>query len=403
MKSKRQLFFEHVAQTSIDPLAFEIDRAEGIFLYGADGKKYVDLVSGVSVSNVGHHHPKVVQAVKDQAERYMHLMVYGEMVQSPQVEYAQLLASHLPKNHNSIYFVNSGSEAIEGALKLAKRATGRHQIVAFKNAYHGGTHGALSILGNESLKQSFRPLLPGITHLDFNVIDQLKYITCETACVVIEPIQAEAGIIVPDYEYMQALRTRCDEVGALLVFDEIQTGFGRTGRIFAGEHFSIEPDIMAIAKSMGGGMPLGGFTASRELLSLLTHNPALGHITTFGGHPVSCAAAKASLEVILNENLIENAVEMGTLFRQYLTHPRVNEIRGLGLFLAVELNDIFIPNFMKFAAENGVIFDPFLFNSTAFRIAPPLIINRDQVEIISHTLNDLIERFINIKRNNKVS
>jgi acetylornithine/succinyldiaminopimelate/putrescine aminotransferase len=397
MKSNRQLFFEHVAQTSTDPLAIEIERAEGIFLYGPDGEKYVDLVSGVSVSNVGHNHPKVVQAVKDQAERYMHLMVYGEMVQSPQVEYAQLLSSHLPENHDSIYFVNSGSEAIEGALKLAKRATGRHQIVAFKNAYHGGTHGALSILGNESLKQSFRPLLPGINHLDFNVIEQLDHISSNVACVVVEPIQAEAGIIVPDKAYMQALRKRCDDVGALLVFDEIQTGFGRTGSIFASEYFGVTPDIMAIAKGMGGGMPLGGITASNELLKLFTHNPALGHITTFGGHPVSCAAAKASLEVIINEKLVENAKEMGVLFKNKISHPKVKGIRGLGLFLAVELDGIFIPDFMKFAADNGVIFDPFLFNTTAFRIAPPLIINENQVNSISNTLSELIEKFINRK------
>ncbi|PLX16402.1 MAG: aspartate aminotransferase family protein [Salinivirgaceae bacterium] len=397
MKSNRQLFFEHVAQTSTDPLAIEIERAEGIFLYAPDGKQYVDLVSGVSVSNVGHHHPKVVQAVKDQADRYMHLMVYGEMVQSPQVEYAQLLSGYLPKSHTSIYFVNSGSEAIEGALKLAKRATGRSNIVAFKNAYHGGTHGALSILGHESLKQSFRPLLPGITHLDFNVASQLENITTETACVVIEPVQAEAGIIVPDANYMKALRNRCDEVGALLVFDEIQTGFGRTGKLFASEHFQIEPDIMAIAKGMGGGMPLGGFTASAELMKLLTSNPMLGHITTFGGHPVSCAAAKAALQVILDNSLVDHAVEMGNLFRKHLTHNRIEEIRGLGLFLAVELKDIFIPDFMKFAAENGVIFDPFLFNSTAFRIAPPLIINKEEVLQISVLLNELIDKFINKK------
>jgi acetylornithine/succinyldiaminopimelate/putrescine aminotransferase len=397
MKSNRQLFFEHVAQTSTDPLAIEIERAEGIFLYAPDGKQYVDLVSGVSVSNVGHHHPKVIQAVKDQADRYMHLMVYGEMVQSPQVEYAQLLSKYLPESHNSIYFVNSGSEAIEGALKLAKRATGRSNIVAFKNAYHGGTHGALSILGHESLKQSFRPLLPGVTHLDFNDVRHLEQINTETACVVVEPVQAEAGIIVPEVSYMKALRKRCDEVGALLVFDEIQTGFGRTGKIFAAEHFQIEADIIAIAKAMGGGMPLGGFTASGDLMKLLTHNPALGHITTFGGHPVSCAAAKAALEVIIDDNLVQNAVEMGNLFRNQLKHSRIESIRGLGLFLAVELKDIFIPDFMKFAADNGVIFDPFLFNSKAFRIAPPLIISKQEVLDVSTLLNELIDKFINKK------
>ncbi|WP_462279695.1 aspartate aminotransferase family protein [Salinivirga cyanobacteriivorans] len=395
MLSHRQLFFEHVAQTSTDPLALEIESAEGIYLYASDGKKYVDLVSGVSVSNVGHAHPEVVKAVQNQAAKHMHLMVYGEMIQSPQVRYAELLTSELAAQLNTVYYVNSGSEAIEGAMKLAKRATGRPGVVAFRNAYHGGTQGALSILGDEVLKNAFRPLLPGITHLNFNVPEELSKIDKTTACVVVEPVQAEAGIIVPDTSYMQQLRARCDEVGALLIFDEIQTGFGRTGKLFAHEHYDVVPDIMTIAKSMGGGMPIGAFVADKQLMNQLTYNPALGHITTFGGHPVSCAAALASLEIILRDELTQRANEVGNIFRQKMKHPRIKDVRGKGLFLAVDLDDVFIPDFMKYAAENGIIFDPFLFNSEAFRIAPPLIITNEQATEIAEKLLGLIDTFVN--------
>ena len=395
MLSHRQLFFEHVAQTSSDPLAIEIESAEGIYLKASDGKKYVDLVSGVSVSNVGHAHPEVVKAVQNQAAKHMHLMVYGEMIQSPQVRYAELLTSKLAAQLNTVYYVNSGSEAIEGAMKLAKRATGRSGVVAFRNAYHGGTQGALSILGNEQLKNAFRPLLPGITHLNFNVPEELLKIDENTACVVVEPVQAEAGIIVPDTSYMQQLRDRCDEVGALLIFDEIQTGFGRTGKLFAHEYYDVVPDIMTIAKSMGGGMPIGAFVADKQLMNQLTFNPALGHITTFGGHPVSCAAALASLEIILRDELTQRANEVGDIFRQKMNHARIKDVRGKGLFLAVDLENVFIPDFMKYAAENGIIFDPFLFNSEAFRIAPPLIITNEQATEIAEKLLGLIDAFVN--------
>ncbi len=394
MLSNRQLFYEHVAQTSTDSLGLEIASAQGIFLHATDGKKYIDLVSGVSVSNVGHAHPEVVRAVQEQAEKHMHLMVYGEMIQKPQVRYAELLTLKLHSSLNTVYFVNSGSEAIEGAMKLAKRATGRSRVVAFNNAYHGGTQGALSILGNEQLKNAFRPLLPGIVHLNFNNTEELSLIDETTACVIIEPIQAEAGIIEPETQYLQALRKRCDEVGAILIFDEIQTGFGRTGKLFAQEHYGVTPDIMTIAKSMGGGMPIGAFVADKHLMNQLTYNPALGHITTFGGHPVSCAAALASLKVILREQLTRRAIEVGDIFRQKMKHPRIKGMRGKGLFLAVELDDVFIPGFMKFAAENGIIFDPFLFNADAFRIAPPLIISNEQAVEIAHKLVFLIDEFV---------
>ncbi|MDA3868305.1 MAG: aminotransferase class III-fold pyridoxal phosphate-dependent enzyme [Salinivirgaceae bacterium] len=393
-KSNRQLFFEHVAQTTTEPLSIEIERAEGIYMYGPEGQKYIDLVSGVSVSNVGHCHPQVVQAVQQQAAKYMHLMVYGEMIQAPQVQYAGLLAEQLDPSLNSVYFVNSGSEAVEGALKLAKRATGRSTIVAFQNAYHGGTHGALSILGNESLKNAFRPLLPGITHLPFNDFHSLKQIDSTTACVIVEPIQAEAGIILPEDGFLSALRKRCDEVGALLIFDEIQTGFGRIGELFAHQKYNVVPDIMTIAKGMGGGMPLGAFVAQNQLMSLLTHNPALGHITTFGGHPVSCAAAKAALEVTLFEKLVDNARHRGMQFAHLLEHHRIRSVRGSGLFLAVELDNINIPEFMGFAARNGVVFDPFLFNSTAFRIAPPLVITEQEVNLVAAKILDLLDGFV---------
>lgn len=379
-KSHREIFFEHVAQTSQSPLGIEIERAEGIYLYGSDNKRYIDLVSGVSVSNVGHCNPAVVEAVQNQAAKYMHLMVYGEMIQAPQVEYAQLLTSFLPQTLNSVYFVNSGSEAIEGALKLAKRVTGRPNIVAFKNAYHGGTHGALSVLGSETLKAAFRPLLPGITHISFNQLSDLSVIDNKTACVVVEPIQAEAGVIMPDVGFLESLHKRCLETGALLIFDEVQTGFGRTGSLFAFEQCSVVPDIIVLAKAMGGGMPLGAFVASHKLMNQLTFNPILGHITTFGGHPVSCAAALASLKYIVDENVVENVRLRSEQFKQLLQHKKIVGVRGGGLLLAIDLDSVFILDFMQHAVQCGFIIDPFLFHESAFRIAPPLVITEKEVE-----------------------
>ncbi len=378
--NQRELFFAHVGQTSQSPLGLEIERAEGIYLYDKTGKSYIDLMSGVSVSNIGHRHPKVIEAIKTQADKYLHLMVYGEYIQSPQVQLAKLLSDVLPSKIDSIYFVNSGSEAVEGALKLAKRATGRFNIVSCKNAYHGGTHGALSVMGNEHMRNNFRPLLPGVRQIDFNVAEQLSAVDSTTACFLIEPIQAEGGIVVPSKEYMKLVRQRCNETGTILIFDEIQTGFGRTGTMFATDYFETTPDIICMAKAMGGGMPIGAFAAAKEVMNLLTFNPTLGHITTFGGHPVSCAAAHASLSVIIEEKLAEKSIGKGKLFVELLKHPTIKQIRGIGLFLSVDLiNDIDVFELMKQAMKQGIMIDPFLFYPNAFRIAPPLTITDDQI------------------------
>jgi acetylornithine/succinyldiaminopimelate/putrescine aminotransferase len=380
MISHRQLFLQHVGQTSDSPLELEIERAQGIYIYDTNKKSYIDLISGVSVSNVGHVHPKVVKAVQEQAEKYMHLMVYGEYIQSPQVEYAEKLSKLIPETLNSTYFVNSGSEAIEGALKLAKRYTGRSEIISYVDAYHGSTHGALSVMGNEEFKNSFRPLLPNVSHIRFNNEEDLLHITNKTACVLIEPIQGEAGICVPENNYLQKLRDRCTEVGALLIFDEIQTGFGRTGSLFAMQEFNVTPDIMTIAKGMGGGMPIGAFVSSNEIMSCFKTNPILGHITTFGGHPVSCAAAIASLDVLIDENLIADVKRKGELFKKNLNHAAIKEIRGIGLFMAIELKDFDqVKSVIDRAVEKGLVTDWFLFHDSAFRIAPPLIISDDEI------------------------
>lgn len=382
MLTQRQLFFEHVALPSLFPMGLEIVSAEGIYMYGSDGTRYTDLVSGVCVTNLGHRHPAIVQAVKDQVDKYMHLMVYGEFIQSPQVKLAQLLTQMLPPSLNSVYFVNSGSEAVEGALKLAKRITGRSRLVGFTNSYHGGTHGAYSMLGNEQLKNAYRPLLPDIEFLRFNNWDDLKRIDDKTACVLAEPVQAEAGIIVPDQEYMMALRQRCSETGTLLIFDEIQTGFGRTGKLFCFEHYGIIPDIICMAKGMGGGMPIGAFVADKKLMLAFTSNPDFGHITTFGGHPVSAAAALANLQVLTeNPELIAEADEKGAQFEQTLSpHPAVVRVRRKGLLMSIELNSTETnARAMKLLLDEGLITDPFFFMPQAFRIAPPLIITRQQI------------------------
>lgn len=389
MLTQRQLFFQHLALPSAHPLALEIVKAEGIYLFDVNGKKYIDLVSGVSVSNTGHRHPKIVEAIKNQLDKYLHLMVYGKYIQSPQVELAKKLSDHLPENLNSTYFVNSGSEAIEGTLKLAKRYTGRTGIIAFKNAYHGGTHGALSILGNEEMKYAFRPLLPDIQFLDFNNIEQLNRINEKTACVVIEPIQAEAGIILPENDFLKKLRKRCDETNTLLIFDEIQVGFGRTGKLFCFENYGITPDILCLAKGMGGGMPIGAFISSKEIMSSLTFNPELGHITTFGGHPVCCAAALANLKLLTESDIIDNVNKKGDFFRKNLSgHPAVKEIRQKGLMMAVELqNEQQVNKLLKLFIENGLVVDQFLFNPTSFRIAPPLTVSEKEVKEICQIIN----------------
>ncbi len=383
--TNRQLFYQHLAIPADVPDALEIVKAEGIYLYDIDGNRFTDLVSGVSVSNIGHRHPKVVEAIKNQLDQYLHLMVYGKYIQSPQVKLARKLAGQLPDSLDSVFFVNSGSEAIEGALKLAKRINGRSEIIAFKNAYHGSTHGALSVLGNEEMKNAYRPLLPDIRFLNFNNENELDQITDQTACVIIEPIQAEAGIIIPDKSYLKALRRQCNKTGTILIFDEVQMGFGRTGKLFAFENFDIVPDILCLAKGMGGGMPIGAFVSSSSYMNLLTHNPALGHITTFGGHPVSCAAALASLEVILEEGLHKKAEKKGQLFVELLkNHPTVKSIRQIGLMLAVDLKPAYsVSKLVKILQKNKLIVDQFLFNSSSFRIAPPLTITEQEIREVS--------------------
>jgi len=390
---QRQLFLQHVAQTSPAPIGLEPERAEGMYIYTKDERRYMDLIAGISVSNVGHCHPKIVAAVQEQAAKYMHLMVYGEYIQSPQVLFAQALTKLLPSSLNTVYFVNSGSEANEGALKLAKRATGRTEIISFVNAYHGSSHGALSVIGDESFRNSFRPLLPDVRHLRFNSFDDLQQITNRTACVLIEPIQGEAGVRVPQNNFLQALQNRCKEVGALLIFDEVQTGFGRTGEWFASLRYGVTPDIITFAKGMGGGMPIGAFVASQELMTVLQTNPILGHITTFGGHPVSCAAALASLNVLQDENLIAKVEEKSALFKQLLKHKLIKEIRGEGLLLAVELGDAaLVQKVIASILQKGIIVDWFLFCDTALRIAPPLIISPTEIrEACGTILNAMTE------------
>ncbi len=395
MISQKTLFLQHVGQTSPCPLALEIVKAEGIYIYDISGKKYIDLVSGVSVSNVGHCNPKVVNAVKNQADKYMHLMVYGEYVQEPQVKFAQKIIENTPENFESVYFVNSGSESIEGAMKLAKRYTGRREMLAFENAYHGSTHGALSIYGGKELNKAVQPLLPEVDFMKFNDVSTLDKITDKTACVIMEVIQAEGGIINADVDFLKSVRKRCDEVGALLVFDEIQTGFGRTGKLFAFEHYGVIPDILCIAKGMGGGMPIGAFVASKEIMDTLTVNPALGHITTFGGHPVSCAAGLAALEVVLDEDLQELANAKGDKLRKALKHTAIDHIRGKGLFLAVELKSQYdVDEFLNKCLEVGLVFDLFLFNRTSFRIAPPLTVTDAEIEIINSKLLEALNSII---------
>ena len=378
MLTNRQLFLLHMGQTSSSPLLVEVEKAQGSIMYGPDGRKYIDLISGVSVSNTGHRHPKVIEAIRKQLDSYLHLMVYGEMIQSPQVRFAEHLSSLLPDCLNVCYFVNSGSEAVEGAMKLARKYTRRSRIISFKNAYHGSTCGALSIQGSEFYKNAFRPLLPDTLQIGFNDFDSLESIDEHTACVIVEPVQAEAGVIYPESGFLQEIRNRCSNKGALLVFDEVQTGFGRIGKMFAIDRFGVVPDILVLAKAIGGGMPLGAFISSGEIMAVLSNNPQLGHITTFGGHPVCCAAGLASLEVIIEENLSEECIRKSGLIKKTLVHPLIHEVRGEGLLLAVEVKK---PEYTQYIVANapgfGIILDYFLFCNTAFRIAPPLNIPDD--------------------------
>ncbi len=380
MLTNRQLFLNHLAQTSDSPLLIEVDRASGVIMYGKDGQHYIDLISGIGVSNIGHCHPKVVQAIQEQSQKYMHLMVYGEFVQSPQVLLAAKLIETLPPSLDSVYLVNSGSEATEGALKLAKRYTTRREIISCKNAYHGSSHGALSVMGNEVFKQSYRPLLPGITHIRYNNLEDLSLITEQTAAVIIETIQGEAGVRIASKEYMHALRNRCTYTGTLLILDEIQCGFGRTGAFWAFETYEIVPDILLTAKGMGGGMPIGAFISSKKIMQTLSSDPVLGHITTFGGHPVSCAASIACIEVIQHEKLIDTVHKKEALIRKQLTHPGIKEIRSAGLMMAVEFESYpVLKRIIDRAIEKGVLTDWFLFCDNSMRIAPPLIITEEEI------------------------
>jgi len=378
--NQRQLFLQHVAQTSDAPLALEIVKAEGSTLWDADGKSFIDLIAGISVCNIGHRHPAVTEAIKTQADQYLHLLVYGELVETPQVAYAQHLTQHLPGSLNSVYFTNSGAEATEGAMKLAKRYTNRTQIIAFNQSYHGSTQGALSIIGDEYWRNAYRPLLPGILHLNYNSLNDLKHITAETACVIAETIQAERGVIVPSKAWMQALRKKCTEMDCLLVLDEIQTGFGRTGSLWGFQEFEVIPDIVLLGKALGGGMPLGGFVADKKIMRSLTSNPVLGHITTFGGHPVSCAAGLAAMKALQEENIINRVKEKENLFLSLLKHTQIKAVRSAGLLIAIEFES-FEKNkaIIDRCIEGGVLTDWFLFAPECMRIAPPLNINNEEI------------------------
>ncbi|MCB0613694.1 MAG: aspartate aminotransferase family protein [Phaeodactylibacter sp.] len=380
MANLRQLFLQHIAQTSPSPLMLEVERAEGMYLYDPEGKAYLDLIAGIGVSGLGHRHPAVVGAAKAQLDKYLHTLVYGEFVLAPQVQLAELLARCLPDPLESVYFVNSGTEATEGAMKLAKRYTGRYEIVACKKAYHGSTQGAASLMWPRDFTQAYHPLLPGIRHIEYNCEWCLQQITERTAAVIMETVQGEWGIRPPVEGYLQKVRERCNEAGALLIFDEIQAGYGRTGSLFAFEQYDVVPDILLLAKGMGGGMPIGAFVASRAVMSALSDNPILGHITTFGGHPVSCAAALATLKALLESDLIQQVKAKEQLFLELLQHPAIVEVRSAGLWMAVELESFeVVQAVIGHCLEKGLITDWFLFNSCSLRIAPPLIITEEQI------------------------
>ncbi len=380
--TNRQLFLNHVGQTSAAPLCLNIVKASGSKMWDADGKEYIDLIAGISVCNIGHCHPAVIEAIKKQVDDYLHIMVYGELVENPQVAYAKMLIDHLPATLNSVFYTASGSEATEGAMKLAKRYSGRSQIISFKNSYHGSTQGALSIMGSEYWRQAFRPLLPDILQLDFNSFEDLENITEHTACVMAETIQAETGVNIPRNHWLKALRKRCTETGTLLVLDEIQCGFGRNGTLWAFEQFDIVPDILLLGKALGGGMPLGAFVADKKIMDAFTNNPVLGHINTFGGHPVSCAAGLAALKALLEENMIDAVSQKEKLFRSLLQHPLIKNINSSGLMMAIEF-DSFETNkkIIDRLIEEGVFTDWFLFAPQALRIAPPLNIPDEDIEI----------------------
>jgi len=367
---------------------------DGCLLFDSSGKEYIDLIGGISVANTGHRHPDVIKAIRDQLDAYLHVMVYGEFIETPQVQYAKLLTENLPENLNSVYFTNSGAEAVEGAMKLAKRVTNRTQIIAFERSYHGSTQGALSIMGDEYWRNAFRPLLPDVLHLVYNSFESLNEITDATACVVVEPVQAEAGIIIPSKEWISALRKKCTDTGTILVFDEIQTGFGRTGKLWAFEHFNVVPDILLLGKALGGGMPLGAFIAGKKMMDRLTENPVLGHITTFGGHPVCCAAGMAAMKVLIEEKMTAAIKQKEELFRSLLVQPKIKAIRSFGLWMAIEFesfefNKKIIDHCLD--AANPLITDWFLFAPECLRISPPLTISDMQIRKACATILESID------------
>ncbi len=392
--NQRELFFRHLGQTSPAPIALEIARAEGQYLYDINGKKYLDAIGGISVCNTGHRHPEVVQAIKDQADRFLHVLVYGELIQSPQVEYAHFLASHLPENLQSVFFTNSGTEATEGAMKLAKRVTNRTEIAGFNYSYHGSTQGSLSLMGDEYWRNAFRPLLPDILHLRYNSKEDLELITEKTACVIIETVQAENGVIKPIEGWMKAIRKKCDDTGTLLILDEIQVGFGRTGSLWGFQQYEITPDILLLGKALGGGLPLGAFIASKNLMDHFTNNPVLGHISTFGGHPISCAAGFAAMKVLIRENLMSGVLEKENLFRKLLIHPSIKSVRTAGLLIAVEFENFEMSKkIVDGCLHDGLLTDWFLFAANCVRIAPPLSISLYEVgeicRIMLHNASEL--------------
>lgn len=377
----RSLFLQHVAQTSPAPIALHITDAKGCYLHDADGNQYLDLIGGISVCNIGHCHPKVTQAIKEQADKYLHIMVYGELVQSPQVQYAKMITDHMPLGLDCVYFTNSGAEATEGAIKLARRVTRKTEIVAANHSYHGATLGALSVMGDEYWRNAFRPLMPGVWHMDYNTDAFIDAVNCNTACVIIETVQAEAGIKEPNIAWLQKLRAKCTETGALLIFDEIQCGFGRTGKLWGFEHYGVVPDIVLLGKALGGGMPLGAFVSSYNNMWQLTDKPVLGHITTFGGHPVSCAAGMAAMQVLEDENLVATVAEKEALFHSLLKHPAIKAVRSKGLLMAVELEtQQHVLDTLADCLKQGLFSDWFLFAPQCIRIAPPLTITKEEIE-----------------------
>lgn len=393
--NNKQLFLSHIAQTSPAPIGIEMVKAEGIYLWDKDGKKYVDLIAGFSVCNIGHSHPKVVKAVQEQAAQYMHLIVYGEFIESPQITYAKLLTDLLPPSLNCVYFTNSGAEATEGAMKLAKRVTGRSKIIAFNKAYHGSTQGALSVMGDEYWRNAFRPLLPDVYHYDYNDDAVLSEIDSRTACVMVETVQAESGITAPSKEWLQAIRQKCDAHCVLLILDEIQAGFGRTGSLWAFEQMGIVPDILLLGKALGGGMPLGAFIASQRMMHTLTYDPVLGHITTFGGHPVSCAAGKAALEVLLDGNYIKSVSEKETVLLKQLVHPAIISRQHCGLWISLQFaSEKLAQSVVHQCVRNGLITDWFVFAPDRLRIAPPLIITEAELTEVCATILRSIDEII---------